>query len=314
MRRGSQGSVLRSILGPAREVAEARSLNARSVPLESVVPGEGQPRQGFDEEAMRDITVSVKEYGILQPLLVRPHPGEPELYEIVAGERRYRAAREAGLERIPVVVRELSDEEAAALALVENLQRENLNPVEETEGILKLLAIALGDRGTEEVVSLLYRMDREARGQAAHNVMGDPQAAIVQETFERLGRMGWRSFVTNRLPLLKLPEDVLSAVREEKLAYTKAVLLARVDDRGDRGKLLAEALDGNTPTSELRQRVKMLLGSEPGETSRTTIREDLGKRAAELAKRVRRSQALRDEEKAREVELLFARIEELLGG
>jgi hypothetical protein len=82
---------------------------------------------------------------------------------------------------------------------------------------------------------------------------------------------------------------------------------------GGPGKLLAEALEGNTLTSKLRRRVKMLLDGEPGEISRTTIREDLGKRAAKLAKTVRRSQALRDEEKAREVESLFARIEELLG-
>jgi ParB family transcriptional regulator, chromosome partitioning protein len=314
MARGGQGSVLRSILGPAREAAEARSLNARSVPLENIVPAEGQPRRGFDKQAMRDLAASVKEHGVIQPLLVRPHLGESELYEIVAGERRYRAAREVGLERIPVVVRELSNEEAAALALVEHLQREDLNPVEETEGILKLLALALGDVCTEEVVSLLYRMDREARGQAAHNVMGGPRAIIVQETFERLGRMGWRSFVTNRLSLIKLPDDVLSAVREGQLAYTKAVLLARVEDGEDRGKLLAQALEGNTSISELRRRVKMLLSGEPSENLRTTVREDLGKRAAKLAKTVRRSQALRDEKKARELELLFTRIEELLSG
>ena len=100
-----------------------------------------QPRHYFDPEKLQQLTSSVKEHGIIEPLLVRPlQDGE---YELVAGERRYRAAQEIGLERVPIVVRELTDSKALQLALEENLQREDLNPVEETEGILNLLGLRL---------------------------------------------------------------------------------------------------------------------------------------------------------------------------
>ncbi len=114
-----------------------------------------QPRRYFDPEALKELVSSVKQHGILQPLLVRPLSSGG--YELVAGERRWRAAQAAGLEEVPVVVRELSDQQAFQLALIENLQREDLNPVEETEGILHLLAIRL-ESNMEAVKSLLYRM------------------------------------------------------------------------------------------------------------------------------------------------------------
>ncbi|MGM3309613.1 ParB/RepB/Spo0J family partition protein [Anabaena sp. WFMT] len=114
-----------------------------------------QPRRYFDPQALAELVASVKQHGILQPLLVRPLTGGK--YELVAGERRYRAATEVGLEEVPVVVRKLSDDQAFQLALIENLQRQDLNPVEETEGILHLLAIRL-ESDVEAVKSLLYRM------------------------------------------------------------------------------------------------------------------------------------------------------------
>ncbi|MBD2694337.1 ParB/RepB/Spo0J family partition protein [Anabaena catenula] len=114
-----------------------------------------QPRHYFDPQALTELVASVKQHGILQPLLVRPLTGGK--YELVAGERRYRAATEVGLEEVPVVVRKLSDDQAFQLALIENLQRQDLNPVEETEGILHLLAIRL-ESDVEAVKSLLYRM------------------------------------------------------------------------------------------------------------------------------------------------------------
>ncbi|MHC5861638.1 ParB/RepB/Spo0J family partition protein [Nostoc sp.] len=126
-----------------------------TVKLEDIVLPQHQPRQYFDPQALQELISSIKQHGILQPLLVRPVDGGK--YELVAGERRYRAATEVGLENVPVVVRELSDDQAFQLALIENLQREDLNPVEETEGILHLLAIRL-HCDVEAVKSLLYRM------------------------------------------------------------------------------------------------------------------------------------------------------------
>src|SRR5512136_1925538 len=106
---------------------------AHFVPVASIVPAKYQPRHYFDEGAMQELTASVREHGILHPLLVRP-AGIGQ-YELVAGERRYRAARAVGLTEVPVVVREMTDSQAVQYALVENLQRQDLNPLEETEGI-----------------------------------------------------------------------------------------------------------------------------------------------------------------------------------
>ena len=100
-----------------------------------------QPRRYFDPEKLQQLTDSIKQHGILEPLLVRPL--EQGGYELVAGERRYRAAKASGLDNVPITVRELSDQEAVQLALVENLQREDLNPVEETEGVLELLTLTM---------------------------------------------------------------------------------------------------------------------------------------------------------------------------
>ncbi|MGL4499759.1 MAG: ParB/RepB/Spo0J family partition protein, partial [Planktothrix sp.] len=126
-----------------------------NIRLDQISPPAFQPRKYFDEAAMEELTVSVQQHGILQPILVRPL-GENQ-YELVAGERRYKAAKALGLTQVPVIVRQMSKPEAMQYALMENLQREDLNPVEETEGILQLLAINL-NYSVEQVRSLLHRM------------------------------------------------------------------------------------------------------------------------------------------------------------
>lgn len=214
----------------------------------------GQPRNYFDPEAMRSFVASVRSQGILQPLLVRKVEGG---YEIVAGERRYRAAQEVGLARVPVIVRNWSDEEAQMAALAENLQREDLNPVEETEGILKLLSIKL-ERSEDETVSLLYRMENEAKGKVTHNVMGNPEMRAIEQVFEALSQQNWRSFVVNRLPLLRLPPDVLEALRAGQLEYTKARVIARVSDSEQRVRLLEQAITESLSLSQLRKAVDNL--------------------------------------------------------
>ena len=143
----------------------------QSMPLEQIILPPTQPRRYFDSEALKQLTESIKQHGILQPLLVRPLDGEK--HELVAGERRYRAALSLGLKEVPVVIKELDDNAAFQLALVENLLREDLNPVEETEGILQLLALKLG-RSVEEIPPLLYRLQRlqNKASTVTHNVMG----------------------------------------------------------------------------------------------------------------------------------------------
>jgi ParB family chromosome partitioning protein len=206
-----------------------------TVPLEALVPSP-QPRRRF--ENLEALAQSIREKGVLQPLLVRPL-GDGR-YAIVAGERRYRAAKMAGLAEVPVRVLDLSEKEARLLALVENLQREDLNPYEETLGVLDLLSEELG-KTREEVVGLLRRMRKEKRGEAGQNVLASPEAQRVEEVFRALGRMTWESFVQARLPLLGLPEDLRAALEEGTLPYTAALELKKVKDPEARARLLEEA-------------------------------------------------------------------------
>lgn len=113
--------------------------SVKRLPLNALMPNPEQPRRNFSEHSLEELAASIRTQGLLQPIIVRPVPGAaPARYEIVAGERRYRASKLAGLAEVPVIVRELSDQDALIIALVENLQREDLNPLEEAQGMLQL--------------------------------------------------------------------------------------------------------------------------------------------------------------------------------
>jgi len=235
--------------------AKEEAFGTEVVPLSVLVP-QAQPRKRF--ENLEALAESIREKGVLQPLLVRPL-GDGR-YAIVAGERRYRAAKMAGLAEVPVRVLDLSEKEARLLALVENLQREDLNPYEETLGVLDLLSEDLG-KTREEVVGLLERMRKEKRGVVARNVSGTPEAQRVEEVFRALGRMTWESFVRTRLPLLGLPEDLRAALEEGTLPYTAALELKKVKDLEARARLLEEA-KGGLSLRELKARVREVLVKE----------------------------------------------------
>ena len=111
----------------------------KPIPLVQISPNPNQPRKTFNENELNDLTKSVREKGVLSPIILRTVKDKPYLYEIVAGERRYRAAQRAGLSKIPAVVKTLSDKDSAEIALIENVQRENLNPIEEAEGYKDLM-------------------------------------------------------------------------------------------------------------------------------------------------------------------------------
>ncbi len=224
----------------------------RRIPLFALLP-RSQPRRRFEEESLRSLAESIRVHGVLEPLLVRP---AEEGYQILAGERRYRAAQMAGLAEVPAVVLEVDEKAARAIALLENLQREDLNPYEETLGILDLLGLELG-KDRREVVGLLHRMWNEAKGRVTHNVMGNPEAEAVKALFKTLGRMTWESFVQNRLPLLNLPADLREALEEGSIPYTAARELKRVKEEGARRALLEEVKAGLS-LRELRARVRRL--------------------------------------------------------
>ncbi|BDG22716.1 ParB/RepB/Spo0J family partition protein [Thermus thermophilus] len=283
----------------ALEEMEGKPVKAggKVLPLEVLVPSP-QPRKRF--ENLEALAESIREKGVLQPLLVRPL-GDGR-YAIVAGERRYRAARMAGLSEVPVRVVELSEKEARLLALVENLQREDLNPYEETVGVLALLSEDLG-KPVEEVVGLLHRMQNEKRGKATQNVLGSPEARRVEEVFKALGRMTWESFVQARLPLLRLPEDLKAALEEGAIPYTAALELKKVKDASLRRDLLEEAKAGLS-LRELRARVREVLRKE--KAPRPWYRE-VGERLLRLD-----LEALPPERRAL-VERKLKELEELLG-
>jgi ParB family chromosome partitioning protein len=272
-----------------------------TVSLDQIILPPNQPRRYFDPQAMQSLAESVKSEGILQPLLVRP---VDEKYEVVAGERRYRAALESGLTEVPVTVRVMTDDQAVQYALVENLQREDLNPIEETEGILSLLAFRLGC-DLEEVTSKLYRMENEAKGKVTRNVSGKEETEAIEQVFTSLGRMNWLSFVRTRLPLLKLPADILDALRAGRLEYTKAKAIAQIKDEAERQRLLSDAIHDFLSLSRIRERVKeaKVSSSEP-----PTLAERMGA-TYKLAKK---QKVLDDPKKRKKLESLLGQIEALL--
>jgi ParB family transcriptional regulator, chromosome partitioning protein len=247
---------------------EDSSSPPQMVEIESISLPASQPRRYFDPQKLEQLTQSVKAHGILENLLVRPLKGKEESYELVAGERRYRAAQAAGLTSVPVTIRELTDEEAFSIALVENLQREDLNPVEETEGIVTLLGIQLKE-SPEAITSLLYRMDNEQKKKVTNNVIGNTEKQKIESVFANLGQ-NWQSFVNNRLPLLKLPTEILEVLRQGKIEYTKAKAIALVKDEQQRKNILEEAVIQNLSLVQIKEKIKALSTEDNSASSPST--------------------------------------------
>ncbi|HUX78994.1 MAG TPA: ParB/RepB/Spo0J family partition protein, partial [Alphaproteobacteria bacterium] len=135
IRKQALGRGLSALLGSSHYEDQEKDATPYShLPMKSLVPGRNQPRHRFSEDELEALSVSIREKGVLQPILVRIHPEDQGKYEIVAGERRWRAAKRAGLEYIPSLIKEFSDAEALEVGLLENIQRQDLNPIEEAEG------------------------------------------------------------------------------------------------------------------------------------------------------------------------------------
>ena len=285
--------------------AEPSTLSSQSLPLSTIQIASQQPRRYFDPQKMEQLVLSVKEHGILEPLLVRSL-GSGQ-YELVAGERRFRAAKKVGLQEVPVVVREFSDQEAREIALVENLQREDLNPVEETEGILQLLSIRL-KVPTGEVPTLLYRMQKEAKGKTAHNVVGHSEVEAVEEVFNALGLLNWESFVNHRIPLLNLPEEILEALRQGQIEYTKAQAIARVKDAAQRKLLLNEVIKQELSLVQIKERIAELKQNPSGESAEPSLKD----RADTAYRQLKRSKVWNEPKKRKQVEKLVSILEALM--
>ena len=291
---------------------KVQSKASPTLPLEKIIISQKQPRCYFDLEKLEQLTLSVKEHGILEPLLVRPlKDGQ---YELVAGERRFRAATAASLTSVPVVIKELNDKQALQLALIENLQREDLNPVEETEGVLQLLALHL-DSQKESPRQLLYQMKNAVEksktegSNSRDNVIPnwDSEAEkTIPSVFESLGQ-NWYSFTCNRLPLLNLPKNILEALRAGQIEYTKAKALSRVQDETARTELLENAIANSLSLSQIRELIKELKPAQQ--------QSELKTRFDSTYKQVKQSKELwQDPKKKKKLESLLSQLEKLIKG
>jgi ParB family transcriptional regulator, chromosome partitioning protein len=280
---------------------EANLTPQATLPIEQIVLPESQPRRYFDQEKLESLANSIKEVGLLEPIVIRPIGDNT--YELIAGERRLRACQIAKLENIAVNIIECDETRANHIRLMENLQREDLNPVEETEGILALLSLHLSV-SQEEIIKLLQKMENEAKGKITRNVTGSPQAMLVEEIFTALGRMKWDSFVRNRLPLLRLPQNILVALRSGEIEYTKARAIAQVKSESDRATILDKAIKDSLSLEE----IKALTKTCQGEISTPEIKL----KYKELTKKLGVSKVWENPKKRKALEKLLNQIEQLL--
>lgn len=272
-----------------------------------------QPRFYFDPEKQQALERSIAKQGILSPLIVRPIEKDNR-WELVAGERRLRAAKSLNFTQVPVYIKQLDQQQAKEIALIENLQREDLNALEETEGILGLLIIRL-KLSKEEVISWLYRAKNELDGKVTQNVLRSPLRLEVETAFQELGRMSWDSFVSSRLPLLNLPEDLLLVLRQGKLAYTKAKLIAKIKPPELRQQLIEETIEKRLSLSQLKERIKELpLDFEKKKESVSGMsKTSVHQQFRQMSKKVVDSEVWKDSQKWEQIQVFLQKIEEIIG-
>ena len=196
----------------------ADSKNLKTLRITEVEPNREQPRKNFDEDALLELSESIKQYGLLQPILVQDRK---DYYEIIAGERRWRAAKLAGLKQVPVIIKNLTDQEIVEISLIENIQRENLNPIEEAQAYKRLLNE--------------FHLKQD-------------------EVAERVSKS--RTAVTNSMRLLKLSDDVQRMVIDEMITTGHARALLGVEDPAEQYNLAQRIFDEKLSVREVEKIVK----------------------------------------------------------
>jgi ParB family transcriptional regulator, chromosome partitioning protein len=264
---------------------------------EIVVP-KSQVRQYFNPEKLEQLAESIKQHGVLQPLLVT------EKKELIAGERRLKASKIAGVTQMPIKVLKVSNSQVKTLAIIENLQREDLNPVEETEGILELLQMKL-ERERDDVISLLYKMNKKDD----NVIISDVEA--VKNIFNTLGKLKWESFVINRLRLLNLPESILSAIRQGKIEYTKGITIGRIKDSEFRDKLLTQAIVDNLSLNEIKQKIAQFKNSSSPDYSNLSADELIADLRQSYQKFSRSKKIWSDRKNRKKIEALLKNLKSL---
>lgn len=192
--------------------------------LDDIIPNRFQPREVFDEKALKELAVSIKEHGVIQPIIVRNVNGK---YEIIAGERRYKASALAGMTKIPAIIRDLDDKESSKVALLENLQRKNLNPIEEARTYQKILEI---DQMTQEELA---------------KTMGKSQSAVA-----------------NKIRLLSLPDEIQDSLLKEQISERHARTLLNIPDNKKQKEMLKKVIDNKMSVRALEEEIKSLYPKE----------------------------------------------------
>jgi ParB family chromosome partitioning protein len=216
------------------------------VEIDHIEPNALQPRTNFDEEQLENLAQSIRSNGVIQPLLIR-RLGENR-YQLVAGERRWRAAQKAGLQRIPAVVRDIPDDKILELALIENIQRQELNAIEEAHAYKRLI-----------------------------ETLGLTQEMVAQ----RVGRD--RTFITNYLRLLRLPDDIQRLVEQEKISMGHARALLGVDDPQIQRKVAQNIISQSLSVRDTERAIKKIIGgvTPQAATAKGVVQDDANIRAAE---------------------------------
>ena len=241
------GRGLSALISTAPSPQDSEEL--REIEIDLIRPGEQQPRNSFDEAKLQELAQSILATGIIQPLLVRRRGG---LFELVAGERRWRAAQMAGLTRVPAIVREIPDENLLELALIENIQRQELNAIEEANAYRRLI---------------------ESLG------------LTQEEVAQRVGRD--RTFITNYLRILKLPNEIQTLLEQEKLSFGHARALLGVADPQLQRRLAQRIHKNNWSVRETENRVRSLNTQDRPTVAPQVQQVDPNLRAAEAKLRRR---------------------------
>jgi ParB family chromosome partitioning protein len=247
MNRKPLGRGLSALISTAPSPQDNEEL--REIEIDLITPGEQQPRTSFDEAKLQELAQSIRASGIIQPLLVRRRGGR---FELVAGERRWRAAQLAGLSRVPAIVREIADENLLELALIENIQRQELNAIEEANAYKRLI---------------------ESLG------------LTQEEVASRVGRD--RTFITNYLRILKLPTEIQSLLEQEKLTFGHARALLGVSDPQLQRRFAQRICKHNWSVRETESRIRNLTRPEQPLSAPAPPLTDPNVRAAEAKLRRR---------------------------
>lgn len=284
--------------------------DTRWLPINTIQPGAFQPRQFFSEEGIDNLATSFKEQGFRGAINVRPLKNGS--WELIAGERRWRAAKLAGLIEVRCIIDEYTDQEALEFALIENLQREDLSKLEETEGILKLIEVKLGI--PKERALAIIRTEGHSDKHGRSDVAPSGELGNIKAVLSSFG-VELQTFRTKNLRTLTLPDDLKKAHLERGLSYSVALELLKVKDASKRKTLLEKTIKGNLSFREIRDRVKAVTGGADESSTIARVEEAslLAKRLTGMAKRLRSGLNLPEKsQKRKQLERLLGEIEVLL--